>query len=146
MRKNLTFQELDSSGKKRVSRFFLERYNVAVDTGKFDMIKFESIPENAPDYLLEPERLPLNSIQIEPYLDLVVLIEVKSTRKNLDPDFSGFFFGITYDEVIVAQKLESRGKYLIAMVSEQQDNYLILPWSELLRKVKKLYMQFSLQL
>jgi len=52
MSRDSTFQEVDSSGKKRVSRFFLEKYNVAVDTGKFDMIKFESIPENAPDYLL----------------------------------------------------------------------------------------------
>src|SRR6516164_3782258 len=51
----------------------------------------------------------LNSLaEIELHLEKITVFEVKSSRKTLPLDFSGFFFSLTGAEVLVAQSLKKQ--------------------------------------
>src|SRR5437870_3134247 len=59
----------------------------------FDVVKLAS-PVNLSDLS-----------DIERCLQQITIFEIKSSRRKLPPDFSGFFFSLTGAEVLVAQSL-----------------------------------------
>ena len=54
---------------------------------------------------------------VENNLDRILVFEIKSTRKDLPPDFSGYFFGLSAAEVLVAQSLKDHFKFIFVNVN-----------------------------
>lgn len=51
--------------------------------------------------------------KIENHLEDITVFEIKSSRKTLRPDFSGYFFALTGAEVLVAQSLKKQFKFAL---------------------------------
>ena len=71
---------------------------------------------------------------VEKNLKALVICEIKSTRKNLKPDFSSFFFALTGAEVLVAQSLKKQFKFVL--VSTCTGEHLGLASAEIFSKAK----------
>src|SRR6266567_8422366 len=54
-----------------------------------------------------------NLAEVEKHLEQIRVFEVKSTRKKLRPDFSGYFFALTAAEVLVAQSLKKQFGFVL---------------------------------
>lgn len=73
----------------------------------------------------------------------ITLIEVKSTsRENVDSNFSGYFFGLTTAELLVAQNLGD--KYRFIFVNTLTGNCIELKLNEIFAKAKGIYPQWSI--
>ena len=51
--------------------------------------------------------------EVEKHLEQIKVFEVKSTRKKLRSDFSGYFFALTAAEVLVAQSLKKQFGFVL---------------------------------
>lgn len=54
---------------------------------------------------------------VEANLKEILVFEIKSTRKDLPADFSGYFFGLSAAEVLVAQSLREHFKFIFVNVT-----------------------------
>lgn len=76
-------------------------------------------------------------------IDAITLIEVKSSGKeNVGSDFSGYFFGLTTAELLVAQNLGN--KYRFIFVNTLTGQYMELKLNEIFAKAKGIYPQWSI--
>lgn len=71
----------------------------------FDIIRLSSIVN-----LDDPE-------EVESNLNKILIFEIKSTRKSLPTDFSGYFFGLSAAEMLVAQSLREHFKFIFVNVT-----------------------------
>lgn len=73
----------------------------------------------------------------------ITLLEIKSTsRENVDINFSGYFFGLTTAELLVAQNLGDKFRFIF--VNTVTGNTLELGLNELFAKAKGIYPQWSI--
>lgn len=86
----------------------------------------------------------LNDIEaVKNNLRYITLIEVKSTnRENVDSNFSGYFFGLTTAELLVAQNLGD--KYRFIFVNTLNGECLELKLNEIFAKARGIYPQWSI--
>ena len=96
----------------------------------FDVIKF-SAPVDL-DELAE----------VEKHLEQIKVFEVKSTRKKLRSDFSGYFFALTAAEVLVAQSLKKQFGFV--MVNTGTREHLEMTLSEIFARAKGIYPTWSI--
>ncbi len=83
-----------------------------------------------------------DSRAVEDNVEHITLYEIKSTKKaNLSKDFSGYFFGLTTAELLVAQSLGEKYKFLV--VNTATKDYLELTLNELFAKAKAIYPTWS---
>lgn len=83
--------------------------------------------------------------EIQSKLDSIQLCEIKSTNKvNIGPDFRGYFFGLTAAEVLVAQSLKHRFKFVL--VNTLTKHHLELGLSEMFGRAKGIYPTWSILL
>jgi|SRR5882724_7533958 len=80
--------------------------------------------------------------QVEQHLEKVTVYEIKSTRKKLRTDFSGYFFGLTGAEVLVAQSLKKQFKFV--MVNTGTREYVEMTLSEIFARAKGIYPTWSI--
>jgi len=80
--------------------------------------------------------------EVEKHLDSVIIFEVKSTRKKLRADFSGYFFALTAAEVLVAQSLKSQFKFVLVNIGTGQ--HLEMSLSEIFSRAKGIYPTWSI--
>ena len=82
-------------------------------------------------------------VKLLPDIDSITLIEIKSTSKeNIDSSFSGYFFGLTTAELLVAQNLGD--KYRFIFVKTLTGESMELKLNEIFAKAKGLYPQWSI--
>jgi hypothetical protein len=79
---------------------------------------------------------------IEARLDTIMVFEIKSSRKKLPPDFSGYFFGLTGAEVLVAQSLKKQFKFVL--VNTGTGEHLEIDLSEIFSRAKGIYPTWSI--
>jgi hypothetical protein len=73
----------------------------------------------------------------------ITLLEVKSTnRENIDGSFSGYFFGLTTAELLVAQNLGDRYRFIF--VNTVTGHTMELKLNELFAKARGIYPQWSI--
>ena len=89
-------------------------------------------------------RIDLNDIESAiDNIQHITLLEVKSTRKeNIDGNFSGYFFGLTTAELLVAQNLGDRYRFIF--VNTVTGQTLELKLNEIFAKAKGIYPQWSI--
>lgn len=83
-----------------------------------------------------------NANEVESNLAHLVLLEIKSTKKALPPDFAGFFFALTGGEVLVAQSLKSQFRFIL--VNTTTGNYLEMGLTEVFSRAKGIYPTWSI--
>jgi hypothetical protein len=98
----------------------------------FDMVKVQS-PLNLDDLK-----------QVEEHLSSVVLLEIKSTKKQVGSDFSGFFFSLTGGEVLVAQSLKDQFRF--ALVNTSTGHHEELTLAQVFARAKGIYPTWSIRL
>ena len=119
------------TGKQRQNLLvaFAKRGKVAYGKA-FDVVKLYG-PVNLDD-LAETER----------HIEQVTVFEIKSTRKKLRSDFSGYFFALTAAEVLVAQSLKKQFGFVL--VNTETGKHLEMSLSEIFARAKGIYPTWSI--
>lgn len=77
-------------------------------------------------------------------LDDITLYEIKSTNKNeLNNNFDKYFFGLTTAELLVAQNLKDKYKFIFVNIITEE--CLELTLQEVFAKAKNIYPTWSIQ-
>jgi len=99
---------------------------------------------NAFDVIRLAKDIDLNDIAaVKNNLEHITLLEVKSTnRENIDSSFTGYFFGLTTAELLVAQNLGD--KYRFVFVNTLTGQSLELKLNEIFAKARGIYPQWSI--
>jgi hypothetical protein len=79
---------------------------------------------------------------IERNIDKIVLCEIKSSNRKLPEDFRGYFFALTTAELLVAQNLKQRYKFLL--VNTTTEAYLELTLQEMFGRARGIYPTWSI--
>jgi hypothetical protein len=82
------------------------------------------------------------SADIERNLDKMVLCEIKSSNKKLPEDFRGYFFALTTAELLVAQNLKHRYRFIF--VNTITGAYIELTLQELFGRARGIYPTWSI--
>lgn len=80
--------------------------------------------------------------EIEKQLEHVTVFEIKSTRKKLRSDFSGYFFALTAAEVLVAQSLKKQFSFVL--VNTGTGEHLEMSLAEIFSRAKGIYPTWSI--
>jgi hypothetical protein len=129
VQKNLGFRILTAKQKRNLLVAFARR-GMVVYGNAFDIIKL-SAEVNMDD-----------AMSVEEHLDCVTVFEIKSTRKKIPPDFKSYFFALTAGEVLVAQSLKKRFRFVFVNVST--GDHLELSLREIFSRAKGIYPTWSI--
>lgn len=80
--------------------------------------------------------------EVEKHLAQITVFEIKSTRKRLRPDFSGYFFGLSAAEVLVAQSLKKQFGFVLVNTGTREHIEMTLP--EIFARAKGIYPTWSI--
>ncbi len=80
--------------------------------------------------------------EVEKHLAKITVFEIKSTRKKLRPDFSGYFFGLTAAEVLVAQSLKKQFGFVLVNTGTRE--HIEMSLSEIFARAKGIYPTWSI--
>jgi hypothetical protein len=116
-----------------------QKQNLAVAFAKRNMVVYGK----AFDIVRLSSEVNLDDLaDIERHLDRITIFEIKSTRKKLKPDFSGYFFGLTAAELLVAQSLKKNFKFML--VNTTTGAFLELNLVEIFSRAKGIYPTWSI--
>ncbi|MCE9609845.1 MAG: hypothetical protein K8R23_06510 [Chthoniobacter sp.] len=88
-------------------------------------------------------KVNLDSLEdIEARLAQILFCEIKSTKKKLDGEFKGYFFGISAAEVLVAQNLKEQFRFIF--VNTITGAHLELKLNEVFARARGIYPTWSI--
>ena len=82
--------------------------------------------------------------EVESNLDAITVYGIKSTRRAVKEDFSGFFFSLTGAELLVAQSLKHQFRF--ALVNTITGQHLELDITQLFAKARGIYPTWSVMM
>ncbi len=129
VRKNVGFVVPNATQKRSLLVEFARR-NLVVYGKAFDVVR-----------LLAPVNLD-DPVDIERWLDKIVLCEIKSTGRKLPEDFKGYFFALTTAELLVAQSLKQRFRFVF--VNTTTEAYTELTLNQIFAKARGVYPTWSI--
>ncbi|HEX5483642.1 MAG TPA: hypothetical protein VFZ08_13550 [Terriglobia bacterium] len=116
-----------------------QKKNLVVAFAKRDMIVYGK----AFDIVRLSGQVNLNDLSgIEQNLERVTLYEIKSTSREVDNDFRGYFFAVTAAELLVSQSLKSRFKFVFVDINTR--NHVELSLSQMFARAKGIYPTWSI--
>lgn len=116
-----------------------QKKNLVVAFAKKDMVVYGK----AFDIVRLSSDLELDSLEeVEANLDKIQIFEIKSTRKEIPADFSGYFFALTAAEVLVAQSLKKYFKFIFVNVNT--GDFLEMDLKEIFAKSRGIYPTWSI--
>ena len=83
---------------------------------------------------------------IQTYLEDIILVELKTTKKYLPENPKGFFFGATENEFNFGKILGSRFRFCFVSMNEKASSYAFLTLDELQERIKNRRIQFQINL
>ena len=125
-----TLIEPDKESRKEILKYFglSSKYIRA-----FDLIKVDGHTNKENKFVLNSQ-------------DNITLIEIKSTKKRLENNPYGFFFGATENEFSIAGKLGNRYKFCFVCLHPETKNYVLLTTKELNNIIKNKRIQYQINL
>ncbi len=116
-----------------------QKKNLVMAFAKRDMIiygkAFDLVRLSAP--------VDLGSLEdIDRNFDAITILEVKSTKKDIAGDFTGHFFSLTSAEVLVAQSLKHRFKFVF--VNTNNGAFVEMSMSQVFAKARGIYPSWSI--
>ncbi|MDF1881404.1 hypothetical protein JHD50_08845 [Sulfurimonas sp. MAG313] len=131
MESNPSFIEPDKESRKAILQHFGLN---AKFIRAFDLIQVDGHVNSEEKFILKPT-------------DKVTLIEIKSTKKRLENNPYGFFFGATENEFSIANKLGKNYKFCFVCLHPDTKSYVTLSSHEIddITKNKRIQYQINLQ-
>jgi hypothetical protein len=83
---------------------------------------------------------------IQTYLEDIILVELKTTKKYLPENPKGFFFGATENEFNFGKILGSRFRFCFVSLNEKGSSYAFLTLGELEERIKNRRIQYQINL
>lgn len=80
------------------------------------------------------------------YLEDIILVELKTTKKYLPENPKGFFFGATENEFNFGKILGSRFRFCFVSLNEKGSSYVFLTLEELEERIKNRRIQYQINL
>jgi len=121
---------IPTAARKRLLLVEFARRNFVVYGKAFDVVKLSG-------------DVDLNdAADVEKNIDKIVLCEIKSTGRKLPADFRGYFFALTTAELLVAQNLKERFKFVL--VNTTSGTYLEVTLRELFGRARGIYPTWSI--
>jgi hypothetical protein len=134
--------------------FLIENYtgffkiDLATKKELLDLLKIEHRFLQAYDLIYVPEMVGkvVDAGFIQIYLDDIILIELKTTKKYLPENPKGFFFGATENEFNFGKILGSRFRFCFVSLNEKGSSYAFLTLEELEGMIKNRRIQYQINL
>lgn len=121
---------------KEVKKELLDRVNVPYNfLQSFDMV-----------YIPKLKGIKFEKDFIETYLDEILFVELKTTKKYLPENPKGFFFGATENEFNFAKLLGKRFRFCFVCLNEKSPSYAMLTSEELEKIIRNKRIQFQINL
>ncbi|MDR3681697.1 MAG: hypothetical protein P4L41_17140 [Flavipsychrobacter sp.] len=83
---------------------------------------------------------------LEIYLEDIILVELKTTKKYLPENPKGFFFGATENEFNFGEILGDRFRFCFVCLNEKSQSFVLLTTGELEQKIKNKRIQYQINL
>jgi len=129
--KDKGFKLLNSSEKKKLAIAFTSK-NMVIYGKAYDIIQCK-------------KKIDFSDVkEIERNLDSIIVYEIKSTnRKDIKPNFNGYFFDLTTAELLVAQSLKNHFKFIF--VNTITKEFTILNLNQVFAKSKGIYPKWAIR-
>jgi hypothetical protein len=88
----------------------------------------------------------VNTNFIETYLEDIILVELKTTKKYLPENTKGFFFGATENEFNFGKILGDRFRFCFVSINEKGSSFSMQTLEELEDRIKNRRIQFQINL
>ena len=125
-------------------------YKIDLSTKKelLDLLKIEHRFLQAFDLIYVPEMVgKITDVGfIQTYLEDIILVELKTTKKYLPENPKGFFFGATENEFNFGKILGSRFRFCFVSLNEKGSSYAFLTLEELEERIKNRRIQYQINL
>lgn len=113
-----------------------------------DLLKIEHRFLQSFDLIYVPEMIgqEINSNFIQTYLEDIILVELKTTKKYLPDNPKGFFFGATENEFNFGKLLGDRFRFCFVSLNDKGSSYSLLTIKELELIIKNKRIQYQINL
>ena len=116
-----------------------QKKNLVVACAKQDKIVYGK----AFDVLRITGEVDLDSLEdVEAKLKQILICEIKSTRKDFNDDFKGYFFALTAAEVLVAQSLKDQFRFIF--VNTINGAHMEMRLNEVFARARGIYPTWSI--
>ena len=134
--------------------FLIENYtgffkiDLATKKELLDSLKIEHRFLQAFDLIYVPEMVEkiADAGFIQTYLEDIILVELKTTKKYLPENPKGFFFGATENEFNFGKILGPRFRFCFVSLNEKGSSYAFLTLEELEERIKNRRIQYQINL
>lgn len=97
-------------------------------------------------YIPDLVGIEVNTEFLQTYLEDIILIELKTTKKYLPENPKGFFFGATENEFNFGKLLGKKFRFCFVSLNEKGSSYSLLTLEELEAKIKNRRIQYQINL
>lgn len=111
-----------------------------------DLLGIEKRFSRAFDLILIPGHTNLDKIIELDKNSEIILVELKTTKKKLENNPKGFFFGATENEFDLAKKFEDKFRFCFVSLHPESRSYKLLSLSDLNRIIKTKRVQYQINL
>lgn len=134
--------------------FLIENYtgffkiDLATKKELLDLLKIEHRYLQAFDLIYIPDMVgkEVNSSFLQTYLEDIILVELKTTKKYLPENPKGFFFGATENEFNFGKILGDRFRFCFVSLNEKGSSYSLQTLEELEARIKNRRIQYQINL
>jgi hypothetical protein len=113
-----------------------------------DLLKIDHRFLQAFDLIYVPEMVGkiIDTSFVKTYLEDIILVELKTTKKYLPENPKGFFFGATENEFNFGKILGTRFRFCFVSLNEKGSSFAFLTLKELDEKIKNKRIQYQINL
>lgn len=111
-----------------------------------ELLKIDKKFSRAFDLILIPGHTNLEKIIELDQTSDIILVELKTTKKRLDNNPRGFFFGATENEFDLAKKFEDKFRFCFVSLHPESKSYKLLTLGELNNIIKTKRVQYQINL
>lgn len=134
--------------------FLLDNYtgffkiDLATKKELLDLLKIEHRFIQSFDLIYVPEMVGkiADTGFVQTYLEDILLVELKTTKKYLPENPKGFFFGATENEFNFGKILGVRFRFCFVSLNEKGSSYALLTLDELEERIKNRRIQYQINL
>ena len=125
-------------------------FKIDLETKKelLDLLKIERRYLQSFDliYISEMVGKTINSDFLRTYLEDIIFIELKTTKKYLPENPKGFFFGATENEFNFGKLLKDRFLFCFVTLNEKAPSFVLLTIEELDKRIRNKRIQYQINL
>lgn len=124
------------------------KIDLATKKELLDLLKIEHRFLQAFDLIYLPKMVgkTIDENFIKTYLEDIILVELKTTKKYLPENPKGFFFGATENEFNFGKILGARFRFCFVSLNEKGSSFAFLTLEELEERIKNRRIQYQINL